>query len=42
MNQSFLNQVDLASSLQVVALIDSKRPDVVAEKTMDTWLTREE
>lgn len=39
MNQSFLNQVDLASSLQVVAPIDSKRPDVVAEKTMDTWLT---
>ena len=38
-NQSFLNQVDMSSSLQVVAPVDSYRLDVIAEKTMDSWQT---
>ena len=37
-NQSFLNQVGLATGFQIVTPVDSKRPDVIMEAAMDTWL----
>ncbi len=37
-NQSFLNQVGLAAGFKIATPVDSKRPDVIMEATMDTWL----